>query len=74
MAKSERSTVTIHHWWPDGERVTVHVEAASSYPDALSQASAEALRDYRETLGVTEATCRRFEEIDELPAFDVEEP
>ena len=38
------ATVTLQHQWSDGSKVTARVTVATSYPDALSEARAEAVR------------------------------
>lgn len=49
MATSDDgSIVRLIYTFPDGDKLDVIVRAASSYPDALSQASAEAQRNLRE--------------------------
>jgi hypothetical protein len=44
--------VVIRRTWPDGDRVTVEVEADDSYPDALDQARAVARRGFADVCGV----------------------
>ena len=45
--------VMVQRGWPDGDSLTIVVNAATSYPDALAEASRTALNAYAEALGVT---------------------
>ena len=54
--------VVIRRTWPDGDRISVEVEADDTYPDALDQARAVAKRGFAEACGVVEAATDEAEQ------------
>lgn len=51
--------------WPDGETLTVSMECAESFPDAIAEVEAAARRLYASTLDVTLTTGVIDEDADE---------
>lgn len=48
--------VTIGRQWSDGDSLLITVEADDTYPDALDETRAVALKLYAEALGITITT------------------
>lgn len=47
------ASVTIVRSWADDDELTISIEVDASYPDALDQARASAIRAYSDALGIT---------------------
>ena len=45
--------VTVTRRWPDGDTIQVAVKVKTSYPDAVAEATRNALNSFTEAMGVT---------------------